>query len=124
MKKALKKAAHLEHFQSIFIEFDFVGASIEFTIIWYFREGLKPFIKAQIDECSRELDSFKELVKKTVEIKAKTTQQSGSYVCETDYRYLWSTCPTYITKVQGSSKNLKPEKPKSRPQKSKVSNLQ
>lgn len=80
-------------------------------MIWYFWKELKPFIKAKIEQRNCELDSFKELVEKVVEAEAKAALQPGFYTRETDFRYLWSTCPAYIAKVQGSSKKSKPEEP-------------
>ena len=49
-------AAHLEHLQAVFREFDFVAAPNKDTIIRYFREGLRPSIQAQLDVKDRDLD--------------------------------------------------------------------
>lgn len=88
MEEALEYAAHLEHFQSILMEFDLMAAPTELTMIWYFWEELKPLIKAEIDQRGRELESFEELVDRAVKAKAKAALQLGSYACETDYRCL------------------------------------
>lgn len=71
-----------------------------------------------------ELDSFEELVKKAVKAKAKAALRLGFYACKTDYRCLWGTRFAYNAKVQGSSKDLKPEEPKFRSQKLKASSPQ
>ena len=42
-------ASHLEHLQSILIEFDPLAAPTESTMVRYFEEGLKPSIKAEMD---------------------------------------------------------------------------
>ena len=42
-------ASHLEHLQSILQEFDEEGAPEESDLIWFFREGLKPSINAQME---------------------------------------------------------------------------
>lgn len=93
------------------MEFDSVAAPIEITMIQYFWEGLKPSIKAKIDQYSCELDSFKKLIEKAVKAKAKATIQPGSYTCETNHRCFRGSCPAYTTKI----KDLKPKDPKSRP---------
>ena len=77
-------AAHLEYLQSILLEFNADGAPKEGTMIRYFREGLKPSIWAEIEQRSRELDSFKELVEKAVDAKAKAALRPRSYIRETD----------------------------------------
>ena len=40
-------------------------------MIRYFREGLRPSVRVEIEQRSRKLDSFKELVEKAVDAKAK-----------------------------------------------------
>ena len=50
-------ASHLEHLQSILMEFDAGGAPRESTLIRIFRDALKPLIAAQIEQCGRENDS-------------------------------------------------------------------
>ena len=42
-------ASHLEHLQSILMEFDPAAAPTESTMVRYFEEGLKPSIKAEMD---------------------------------------------------------------------------
>lgn len=42
-------------------------------MIWYFRKNLKPSIWAGIEQRDCKLDSLKELIKKTKDIKVKTT---------------------------------------------------
>ena len=43
-------ATHLEYLQSILIEFDFKWAPKEGTIIWYFRESLRPSIRVEMEQ--------------------------------------------------------------------------
>ena len=50
-------AFHLEHLQSILQEFDADGAPEESDLIQFFRERLKPLVKAQMEQKGRELDS-------------------------------------------------------------------
>ena len=77
-------ASHLEHLQSFLIEFDSVTAPTESTIVRYFEEGLKPSIKAEIDQDASHLNDYEELVAKTVRTEAKAGLRPSSYVQETD----------------------------------------
>ena len=49
LEEARDWASHLEHLQSILLEFDTDEAPEESDLIRFFREGLKPSIKAQIE---------------------------------------------------------------------------
>ena len=53
-------------------------------MIWYFREGLRPSIRVEIEQRGQELNSFEERVKKTIDAKAKTALRHHSYACKTD----------------------------------------
>ena len=64
-------ASHLEHHQSILMEFDPTATPTEFSMIRYFEEGLKPFIKAEIDQDATHLGDYEELVVKAVRVEAK-----------------------------------------------------
>ena len=99
LEEVLEWAAHLKHLQSILTEFDSIGAPTEITMIRYFREGLKPSIKAEMDQRGRELDSFEELVEKVVEAEAKAALRPASYARKTDHRCLQGTRPAYNAKV-------------------------
>ena len=65
-----------------------MAALNEDTIIRYFQEGLRPSIRAQLDVRDRELDSWDEVVDKTVDAEAKTSLQALSGTREID-----SQCP-------------------------------
>lgn len=64
-------ASHLEHLQSILLEFDADGAPEESDQIRFFREGLKPSIKAQMEQRGRESDDGELMIEKAVEAEAK-----------------------------------------------------
>ena len=66
-------AIHLEHLQVAFREFDSVAAPNEDTMIRYFREGLQPSIRAQLNVRDRDLDSWNEVVDKTVDAEVKAS---------------------------------------------------
>ena len=77
-------ASHLEHFQSIMIEFDPAATPTESTMVRYFEEGLKPSIKAKVDQDATHLDDYKELIAKAVRVEAKVGLRLSSYIRETD----------------------------------------
>ena len=77
-------AAHLEYLQSILIEFDPECAPEEDTMIWYFRESLRLSVRVKMEQRGQELDSFEELVEKTVDAEVKTALRPRSYACKTD----------------------------------------
>ena len=87
-------AAHLKYFQSILIEFDSEWAPEKGIMIWYFREGLRSLVRVEIEQCSQELNSFKELVEKTVDAKAKAALCPRSYTCKTDQHCLRGSRPS------------------------------
>ena len=70
-ESVLDWAAHLEHLQSILLEYDPVGAPIKPTILIYFRKGLKPLVLAKLEHRDLELESFNQMVKKAVDADAK-----------------------------------------------------
>lgn len=79
-------ASHLEHLQAILLEFDADGAPEESELIRFFREGLKPSVKAQMEQCSRELDSWDELVEKAIDAEAKASLQPAPILRKMDQR--------------------------------------
>ena len=65
---------YLEHLQFILKEFDPSIVSNEKTFIKYFWNRLRSSIRVQLDKCSCYLDTWKKLIKKAIDIEAKTTQ--------------------------------------------------
>ena len=90
-------ASHLEHLQSILIEFDADGAPEESDPIWFFWEGFKPSVKAQMEQCGRENDSWEDLVEKAINAEAKASLQAPSNLREMNQRCLWGNRPTHTT---------------------------
>ena len=90
-------ASHLEHFQSILQEFDEEGAPEESDLIWFFREGLRPSIKAQMEQRGREHDSWEELVEKAIDAEAKASLQPPSILREMDQRCPHGNRPAHST---------------------------
>ena len=75
-------ASHLEHFQSILMEFDLVAPPTESTMVGYFEKGLKPSIKAEMNQDATHLHNYEELVAKAVRAEAKAGLRPSSYVRE------------------------------------------
>ena len=98
-------ASHLEHLQSILQEFDEEGAPEESDLIRFFRKGLRPSIKAQMEQRGREHDSWEELVEKAIDAEAKASLQPPSILREMDQHCLCGNRPAHSTvaKSQASS---------------------
>ena len=62
-------------------------------MIWYFWKGLRPSVKVEIEQRGQELDSFKELVEKTVDTETKAAFWPHSYTCKTNQYYFWGSWP-------------------------------
>ena len=116
----------MEYLQSILIVFDSEWAPAEGTMIWYFREGLRPSVRVKMEQRGRELDSFKELVEKAVDAEAKAALWPRSYARETDQHCLrGSQRSTAKANTQGQPmKDQRVEEPKCKLQESKASAFQ
>ena len=77
-------APYLEYLQSILQKFDANGAPKESDLIWFFWEGLKPLVKAQIEQRGQELDSWKQLIEKVIEAETKAGFQPSFILQEMD----------------------------------------
>ena len=84
------------------MEFDPAAAPTESTMVRYFEDGLKPFMKAEMDQDATHLDDYEELVAKAVRAEAKADLQTSSYVRETDLQILRGNRSAHTTahKVQ------------------------
>ena len=77
-------AAHLEHLQSILLEYNPIGAPTKPTMLRYFGEGLKPLVLIELEYQYLELEIFDQMVKKAVDVKAKSALQPRSSTKEMD----------------------------------------
>ena len=75
-------AAQLEHLQTVLREFDSTAAPNEEVLICYFYNSLKSSIQAQKDERGRDLDTWEEAIKKTIDVEAKAACQPQSLMRE------------------------------------------
>ena len=76
-------------------------------MIRYFREGLRPSIRAQLDVRGRELNSWEEAIEKIVNVEAKALLQSASITREMDQHCPRGNRLTYTTvaKLQASTRD-------------------
>ena len=77
-------ASYLDYLQFILQVFDEEGAPEESNIIWFFREDLRPSIKAQIEQQGQEHNSWEKYVKKAIDTEAKTSLQPPSILQKID----------------------------------------
>ncbi len=65
-------------------EFDPTGAPNKTTLIYYFREGLRPSIQVQLDYPERDLDGWEEVVEKAGDTETKANLQPPFYIRDID----------------------------------------
>lgn len=80
------------------MKFDSDRALEENTMIQYFWKGLKFLVKVQIEQHSRELDSFKKIIKKAFDVETKIIFILCSYTYETD-QYCAQSSSLALTKL-------------------------
>lgn len=85
LEKVYDWVLRLKHLQFILFEFDVTAASTKLIMVCYFEEGLKPSIKAKMDQDAHQLDSFEDLVTIAVKTETKAGLELSLYVCKTDY---------------------------------------
>ena len=111
-------ASHLEHLQSILIEFDPLAAPTESTMVRYFEEGLKPSIKAEMDQDASHLDNYEELVAKAIRAETKAGLEPCSYIRETNQQVPQGNWPAHTTihkvQTQGTMKDHRGDKSKAK----------
>ena len=71
-------------------------------MICYFREGLKPSIKVEMEQQNREFIDFEEMVQKAVNAESKAGLKSSAMVRDSDIRCLRGHRPSnsIVSKVQ------------------------
>ena len=84
LEEARDLASHLQQLQSILSEFDPIRTPDELTLICYFREDLKPFIKVEMEQSDRESMNFKEIIQRAVNGEPKTNLRSSTMVRDSD----------------------------------------
>ena len=67
-------------------KFDSIAAPNDDSLIQYFKKGLRPSIRAQLDAQGRDLDSWDEVVEKIVDAEAKASLQLYSRTREINFK--------------------------------------
>ena len=111
LEEVLDWAAHLEHLQAVLREFDPDATPNEETMIRYFREGLRPSVRAQLDTRGRNHDSWEEAVKKAVNAEAKALLQSSSSIRNMDSRCPRGNRPARKEEKDSGGKNKSTDSP-------------
>lgn len=101
-------ASHLEHLQSILMEFDAKCVPSEDLLAQYFYKAFRPSIKLWIDEEGRELDGWKDLIKKVTRAEAKAGMQPPANR-EMDQRCQRGNRPAYVTAAKVQTQELSME---------------
>ena len=95
-------------------------------MICYFRKGLKPSIKVEIEQQDREFMDFEEMVQRAVNAEAKAGLRSSTMVRKSDARCPRGHRPSHNTsskmQTQGSSHKDSPRTKESRPKEAKLTN--
>ena len=97
LEEAKDWASHLQQLQSILSEFDPIRSPNKLTMICYFREGLKPSIKVEMEQQDQESMDFEEMVQRAVNVEAKVGLRSSTMVRELDARCPRGHRPSYNT---------------------------
>ena len=105
-------AAHLKHLQSILLEYDPIGAPGEPTMLRYFREGLRPSIRVELEHRDLELESFEQLIKKVVEAEGKASLRPRTTTWEMDQHCSRGSRPTNTTVAKANTPNSSMKDPR------------
>ena len=114
LEKARDWASHLQHLQSILSEFDFIRTSNELTMIYYFREGLKPSIKVEMEQQDRETMDFEKMVQRVINVEAKVGLKSSIMVQELDIRCFRGHRPSHNTSSKMQTQRTTVKKPRTK----------
>lgn len=64
-------AAQLEYLQAVLEEFDTTAISLNKLLTWYFQDGLKASIRAQLDKRDWNIADWQETIEWAIDAKAK-----------------------------------------------------
>ena len=104
-------ASYFEHLQSIFQKFDADGALKKSDLIRFFWEGLKPLVKAQMEQRGWELDSWEQLIEKAIETEAKAGLQPSFILREMDQRCHQGNRPAHTTVAKSQASAFSAQDP-------------
>ena len=90
-------------------------------MICYFREGLKPFIKVEMEQQNRECIDFKEMVQRAVNAEAKAGLKFSTMIRESDGCYPRGHRPSHNTSAKVQPQGTTAKEPRSKEPKPKDS---
>ena len=105
LEEVLDWAAHLEHLQAVLQEFHLATTPNKEIMIRYFREGLKPSVRAHLDDQGRDLDSWEKAVEKAVNAEAKALLQLSFSTRNIDSRCFRGNKPARKKEKDSDRKN-------------------
>ena len=85
------------------LKYDLIGALTKPTMLRYFRKGLKPSILAELQNKDLELESFVQIIKKTIVVKAKANLRPRGTTCNIDQNCLQGSRLAQTTTAKASS---------------------
>lgn len=77
-------STYIEHLQSVLKKFDSIVASINNFLICYFRDNIKPSIRALLDKSNDNLNDLQVGFEQTIDAKAKAARQASLPVWKSD----------------------------------------
>lgn len=72
------------------MEFNTAAALSDELLIWDFRDGLRPLVRAPLDKWDRDITNMQDTIAHTVNVKAKIKCQALSLAWENDVCYLYN----------------------------------
>ena len=99
--------AHLEHLQSILLEYNLVRALTKPIMFKYFQKDLKPSVLAELEYRDLKLENFDQIVKKTIDIEVKSTLQPHSNTKKIDQKCPWDNQLANFTIAKSSGNTIK-----------------
>ena len=78
----------------------------ELTMICYFQESLKPFIKVKIEQQDRKFVNFEEIMQRAINAEAKTGVKSTIMVWDLDIHCPQGHCPSNNTALKVQTQGI------------------
>ena len=80
-------AAHLEHLQTIFQEFNADAVISKLVLICLFHDGFRPSIRARTEQKGRQKDTWDQVIQKAITAEAKAALNLLFWLCEINACY-------------------------------------
>ena len=95
--------------------FDTDGAPEESDFIWFFWKGLKPLVKAKMEQRRWELDSWEQLIEKAIEAEAKAGLQPSFILRKMDQLCPRGNRPAHTTVAKSQASASSAQDPRTEP---------